>query len=84
MKSVTSPGKAKKVSSDSSVQTQVIEAEAFYLGVNVQGQASLVSKDQDDDALQEGAEKGVDPKHQGAELLSERRGYLESEQTKKE
>lgn len=50
----------------------MIEVEAFYLGANVQGQASLVSKDQDDDALQDGAEKGVDPEHQGAQLLSER------------
>lgn len=72
MKSVTSPRKAKKANSDSSIQTQMMKAEAFYLGANVQGQASLVSKDQDDDALQDGAQKGVDPKHQGAQLLSER------------
>lgn len=72
VKSVTSPCKAEKTDSDSSIQTRMMEAEAFYLGANVQGQASLVSKDQDDDALQDGAEKGVDPKHQGAQLLSER------------
>lgn len=43
----------------------------LYLRVHIQCQASFVSKYQIDDALQYGATKGVDAKHQGTQLLRE-------------
>ena len=54
----------------------------LYLIVHIPRQAALVSKYQTDDALQYGATKGVDAKHQGTKLLRERRVYLETKETK--
>lgn len=50
-----------------------------YLRAHVQGQAPLVDEDEDDYALEDGAEEGVDAKHQSAQLFGERRGNLEPE-----
>lgn len=50
----------------------------FYLSMDLQSQAGLVRHDQVDDGFQDGPQESVDAKHQGAELLGERWGNLET------